>query len=170
MKPTNNILTYNNCKDLKKAVNAKTAVCGVIIVVAGLAISLLLSTADPKSNLNMLRLFCGWAVTAVGLAMLLFNLRHWVYTTTGSAVRRTTRDYSIDQMPQLRKLLEDYTSVADFRTSDISKVHLDCYYSTDKQFAAIQVLQYATFGDRPLTGIEYLYNDKAEAFLKSYLA
>ncbi len=170
MESTNNILTYDNCKDLKKVVNPKTVTCGVIIVAAGLAISFLLSTADPKSNLNMLRLFCGWAVTAVGLILLLFNLRHWVYTPTGSAVRRTTRDYAIDQMPQLRKLLEDNTSIADFRTSDISKVHLDCYYSADKQFAAIQVLQYATFGDRPLTDIEYIYTDKAEAFLKAYSA
>ncbi len=170
MESTKNILSYDTCKDLKKVINPKTATLGIILVVIGLVISIFLSTADPKSNLNMLRMFCGWAVTAAGLCLLLFNLRHWVYAPTHSAVRRTTSDYTIEQMPQLRSLLENNTSIGDFRTSDISKVHLDFYASADKQFVALQVMQYATFGDRPLTDVEYLYNDKSEAFLREYAA
>ena len=160
-------ISYENCKDLKKAINIKTLVVGVVLLLIGLYISLFLSTADPKSNLNMLRLFGGWAVTGVGLVLLLFCLRHWVYAPTSSSVKRYTRDFTIEQLPKLREMLgED----GDFKVSDVSVVHLDFYASADRQFVAFQVMQYANLGERPLGEVAYRYNESAEAFIKAYEA
>ena len=78
-------------------------------------------------------------------------------------------DFGMEQLPALRRLLKD-TGFDDVAINDISKVHIDCYASADHRFVAIQVLQYGALSDRPLTPAGYLYEDRAESFLKEFTA
>ena len=69
----------------------------------------------------------------------------------------------------MRRMLKD-TGFDDVAINDISKVHIDCYASADHRFVAIQVLQYGALSDRPLTPVGYLYEDRAESFIKEFTA
>lgn len=168
MESNTETLSYGTCKDLKRKVNIKSALLGLVTLLAGLYVALCLRVAEPTSNINMLRLFGGWLLTGFGLVTLLFNLRHWVYAATGSAVRRRSLDFGMDQLPALRKLLAEGTPFEGVAVSDVAKVHVDCYASADRRFVAVQVLQYGAISDRPLTPVAFLYDDQAAAFLKAY--
>lgn len=168
METKTEILSYNNCKDLKRRVNPKTVVVGVVALLAGLYLALMLTVAEPTSNLNMLRLFGGWLLCGFGLALLLFCSRHWVYDPTGSPVGRRSLDFGMEQLPELRKLLAEGTPFEDVRVNDASRVHVDCYASADRRFVAVQVMQYGALADRALTPVAYLYEEQAENFLKAY--
>ena len=168
METKTEILSYNNCKDLKRKTNPKTVAVGAVALLAGLFLILVMTVDAPASNLNILRLSGGWLLCGFGLAMLLICPRHWVYAATGSAVSRRSLDFSMDQLPALRKLLAEGTPFDDVKVSDASRVHIDCYASADRQFVAVQVLQYGALADRALTPAAYLYDVQAANFLKAY--
>lgn len=163
------ILSYQNCNDLKKAINTSSVLIGACTLLLGLYLAFFVSVSDPTSNLNMLRLAAGWVLTGFGLVTLVFNPRRWVYDPTGSPVGKRSLDFGMEQLPALRRMLKD-TGFDDVAINDISKVHIDCYASADHRFVAIQVLQYGALSDRPLTPVGYLYEDRAESFLKEFTA
>lgn len=167
MEPKFEILSYNNCKDLKRAVNHTSVIIGAASLLAGLYIAMFVSVNEPTSNLNMLRLAAGWMLTGFGIVMLVFNPRRWVYASTGSPVRRRQLEFGMEQLPKLRSLLEG-TDFDGFAVRDVSRVHIDCYASADRKFAAIQVLQYGTMTEIPLTPAGYLHDGQAETFLKTF--
>ena len=163
------ILSYQNCNDLKKAINPSSVLIGACTLLLGLYLAIFVSVSNPTSNLNMLRLAAGWVLAGFGLVTLVFNPRRWVYDPTGSPVSKRSLDFGMEQLPALRRMLKD-TGFDDVAINDISKVHIDCYASADHRFVAIQVLQYGALSDRPLTPAGYLYEDRAESFLKAFTA
>ena len=56
------ILSYQNCNDLKKAINPTSVLIGTVTLLLGLYIDIFVSVSVPTSNLNMLRVAAGWAL------------------------------------------------------------------------------------------------------------
>ena len=69
------ILSYQNCNDLKKAINPTSVLIGAVTLLLGLYLAIFVSVSDPTSNLNMLRLAAGWVLAGFGLVTLIFNPR-----------------------------------------------------------------------------------------------
>lgn len=160
------IISYSNCKDVAQKTDVKAIAISVILIAAGLYVSLAVTVDNPSSSLNILRIFSGWVLTAAGVCGLFFKRTHWAYTPSGSRVKQQTVEYSADQMDELRGLLASVTEEDGPRTGNISHVHLDYFASADGEYVALQVLQYGTFNDTPLTGIISLYGSRAADFLK----
>ena len=72
------ILSYQNCNDLKKAINPSSVLIGAVTLLLGLYLAIFVSVSDPTSNLNMLRLAAGWVLAGFGLVTLVFNPRRWM--------------------------------------------------------------------------------------------
>lgn len=47
------ILSYQNCNDLKKAINPSSVLIGAVTLLLGLYLAIFVSVSDPTSNLNM---------------------------------------------------------------------------------------------------------------------
>lgn len=101
------ILSYQNCNDLKKAINPSSVLIGACTLLLGLYLAFFVSVSDPTSNLNMLRLAAGWVLAGFGLVTLVFNPRRWVYDPTGSPVGKRSLDFGMEQLPALRRMLKD---------------------------------------------------------------
>lgn len=167
MESENKIISWSSCEGLSKKINVKSLAVSLVLLASGLYVSLALDIADPKSNLNMLRLFGGWIVVAAGVCGLLFRLRHWVYEPTGSAVGHRSVVFGAEKLPALRRLLAEYAGGGDLRTGDSGSVYVDCYVSADSNYIAYQVLQYGTFGDSPLTPVNCLSGARAQTFIEA---
>lgn len=68
------ILSYQNCNDLKKAINTSSVLIGACTLLLGLYLAFFVSVSDPTSNLNMLRLAAGWVLAGFGLVTLVSTL------------------------------------------------------------------------------------------------
>ena len=90
------ILSYQNCNDLKKAINPSSVLIGACTLLLGLYLAFFVSVSDPTSNLNMLRLAAGWVLAGFGLVTLVFNPRRWVYDPTGSPVGKRSLDFGME--------------------------------------------------------------------------
>ena len=109
------ILSYQNCNDLKKAINPSSVLIGAVTLLLGLYLAIFVSVSDPTSNLNMLRLAAGWVLAGFGLVTLVFNPRRWVYDPTGSPVGKRSLDFGMEQLPPksgCRKMLLEGTRVS----------------------------------------------------------
>lgn len=162
------ILSYQNCNDLKKAINPSSVLIGAVTLLLGLYLAFFVSVSDPTSNLNMLRLAAGWVLAGFGLVTLVFNPRRWVYDPTGSPVGKRSLDFGMEQLPALRRMLKD-TGFDDVAINDISKVHIDCYASADHRFVAIQVLQYGALSIIAKTKCAKSENETSKTSLFSLL-
>lgn len=93
-----------------------------------------------------------------------------VYTPTGSPVTASRHEYAVDQAPFFRKVLtassDELTKLAGSankpKEAPLGNVMIEACLSADKQFAAIQMLQFTNFTYEPVAPARVLEGADAE--------
>ena len=162
-----NIISYNSCSDLGKRINYSSLIVGLAMIAFALWLLFFLNVDNPKSNMNIFRLVAGWMLASIGIVILTFKLRRWVYMPTLSNIRKASYDYPSSKFGTLRRLLASHAGIEKVNISDSSNIRIDCLYSDDGEFVALQAIQYSPFGDKVLTYVIYLYGIEATDFIRA---
>lgn len=165
MESNNNTINCASCEGITKKIDPKSIILSLIIIAAGLYILLLLSIDDPKSNMNMLRIVAGWTLAGIGIFRLVFKHSHWTETESGSPVRHRRFVYAPERFPQLKQLASDFAGINALQTVDNASAYVECFSASNRKYAAFQILQYDTFGDRILSPVTVLKGSRAADFI-----
>lgn len=97
-----------------------------------------------------------------------------IYSPTSSPVKLVKQNYPPEALPKLRRIVEAGSQgelVAAFKALNVQKqaignVELDACVSADKNFVAVQLLQFADYTYRPVTEVAFFENDQAQLAAK----
>lgn len=91
-----------------------------------------------------------------------------VYITTGATVRATKYNYNADAVPQLERIIESdgkglAAAIKSCRASsvEIGNIELDACVSADKQFVALQLLQFSDYTYHPISKVAVFEGEQA---------
>ena len=101
----------------------------------------------------------------------LFGLvKKLVYTPTGSPLRVIKNNYNPESLPQLQRIIEAGSAkevVAAVRACNVNKleignIELDACVSADRQFVALQLLQFGDYAYRPISQPAFFEGELAQ--------
>jgi len=92
-----------------------------------------------------------------------------VYSVTGATIKVNKYNYGLDAVTHLQRIIESdgaqlASAVKACRASkqEIGNIELDACISTDKQFVALQLLQFIDYSYRPISDVAFYEGEQAE--------
>ena len=159
------LLQNSSVEGLQKCVNVRAIIVSVVLCCVGVGVvAFALGLAD--ATLSSLGLLVGCVAILAALYRVCFHATHYIYVPTGSEVKKMSLNFGA------KKIFFLWDDVADkfgFRPlncrDEQSEIRLDCIYSKDGKFAALQLSQYASLLYTPVTGIYELKEEKAAQWI-----
>lgn len=160
------LLHDSSVEGLQKCANVRLLSISVVVLLAGAGV-LAYSLGMVNSALSSLGLLIGGILVIVALYYICFHSTHWVYAPTGSEVKKVSLNC---EAKRILKSWEEMREEFGFKSlnckAEQSEIRLDCIYTKDKKYAALQLCQYSSFLYTPLTEIYYLTDDQAARFIE----
>lgn len=151
-------------QDIRKQTHLSLIVLSVGMLAVGLSL-FFLPKSQPESNMNALRIILGILLTGASLYFLGFRTRYLAYAETGSRICKRHFNCPKEQLSRLREHLADYCSLPE-TALEKNRLYLVLVHSKDQQYAAFQVLSYASFLYEPVTELCCLKGKDASTFLQ----
>ena len=144
-------------QDIRKRVNVKKTIIGVLILLIGLSHlpEAVLLNIDEISSGNILYLITCILICAIGIYQLKFRSKEMKYLPTKSVVKEKNYSFNLKYIKKEKG----------------GNLRLDVLMSADKKFAAVRLLQFIPYSYIPVIDMQYLRNDKIialENFLEHY--
>lgn len=152
-------------QDIRKQTHLSLIVLSVCMLVVGLSLFFLPKSQSESSNMDALRIILGILLTGASLYFLGFRTRYLAYTETGSRICKRHFNCPKAQLSRLREHLADYCSLPGTALEE-NRLYLVVVHSKDQQYAAFQVLSYASFLYEPVTKLCCLKRKEAATFLQ----
>jgi len=105
----------------------------------------------------------GAILISLGLIILVVKYRRTIYEKTGSPIKFYSKFFEKANLVQIEKILseESFKDANPIKFDNDGNAKIEYISSEDKQFAAIQVLEYVPFTYEPYTSIYFYSGDKA---------
>ena len=162
-------------QDIRKRVNVKKTIIGVLILLIGLSHlpEAVLLNIDEISSGNILYLITCILICAIGIYQLKFRSKEMKYLPTKSVVKEKNYSFNLKYMESLKEMIEsgNFSNSFNIKKEKGGNLRLDVLMSADKKFAAVRLLQFIPYSYIPVIDMLYLRNDKIialENFLEHY--
>ena len=161
-----NLLQDSSIEEFKKCANIRTIIISIVLLVVGGYVSAYaLHLTDSLWSSLILLVGCTTMIFAV--FNLCFHATHYIYVPTGSEVKKVSLNY---EAKKFFSIWEDIYEKFGFRPlncfAEQSEIRLDCVYSKDGKFAALQLSQYSSLLYTPITGVYELKDEKATLWVE----
>ena len=164
-----NLLQDFSVEKLQRCVNVRVVAISIVGLVAGLAVAFF-AVGLADSTQSSLGLFVGCVAILVSLYYVCFHATHWVYPATRSEVKKSSLHC---EAKKFFEIWEDASEKFGFKAlvcyAEQSEIRMDCIYSKDRKFAALQLFQYSSLLYTPVTDVYELIGDKAAQWIAYYV-
>ena len=151
-------------QDIRKQTHLSLIILSIGMLAVGLSL-FFIPQSQSESNIDALRIILGILLISASLYFLGFRTRYLAYAETGSRICKRHFNCPKGQLSRLREHLADYCSLPETALEE-NCLHLVLVQSKDKQYAAFQVLSYASFLYEPVTELCCLKGKEAATFLQ----
>lgn len=160
------LLHDSSIEGLQKCANMRTVIISAICLLAGVGI-VVYSLEMANSTLSSVTLLAGCIIAIVAIYYLCFHSTHWIYKPTGSEARKISLNHEAKRIIKLWDEIGDEFGFKPLNSrADQSEIRVDCVYTRDKKYAAVQLCQYSSFLYTPLTEIHHLKDEQAARFIE----
>ncbi len=164
-----NLLQDFSVEKLQRCVNVRVVAMSIVALVIGVAV-VFYAIGLADSMLSSLGLLVGCVAILVSLYYVCFHATHWVYPATGSEVKKSSLHC---EAKKFFEMWEDASEKFGFKAlncyAEQSEIRMDCIYSKDGKFAALQLFQYSSLLYTPVTEVYELTGDKASQWIAYYI-
>lgn len=163
-----NSLQDFSVEKLQRTINVRVIAISIVLLIIGIGI-VFFSIGLADSTLSALGLLIGCVAILVSLYYVCFHATHWIYPATGSEVKRTSMHC---EAKKFFPIWEEASEKFGFKPlncyAEQSEIRMDCIYTKDKKFAALQLFQYSSLLYSPVTDVYELTDDKAAQWIAFY--
>lgn len=162
-----NLLQNYPVQDIQKRINFRNIIFSICLLIAG-GIFFCLLPQEKGSNIDIFRICIGVLFISFSLYRLGFKNKKLVYKLTGSRIVKKMLACGQDSSAQIKALLADYGSNPDFVLDEAKgSIYVVVVFSQDKNYVALQFLQYTSFLCNPVSDAFSFEGEKAQAFFES---
>lgn len=165
MEPLTTIYTRFST-EIQRRINTPLVLLNLFLLLIGAGL-VVYALPQKASSMGMLGITAGGLLAVIAVVYLLFRSQRWVYIPTGSPLRQVTAHMEASRLPELREKLSAFSTAFSTVHSNADKttIRIDCTYSADRKFAAVQLSQYSTLLYTPMMDVCYIGEDNAPAFV-----
>ena len=160
----------NNNSDNNIEKRHKSPLCGILVMVCGLAVLVLSLRCKMSDTLTMTLLTLGAIAALTGMFMAIMaatNGMKYIYVPTGSCLKHYRRYINADDRNMLREMITsgNLSKLSSVRKENSTGTLLQIYVSQDGAYALLQLEEYIPHDFVPITPATAFRNSDAAAIL-----